>query len=231
MLYSSFESSMFRRACILSLLLLLSVYVLKLLVVGFQNMDLGEFKPVAAVFLLDISASNRNLLAQQEQTILKISKRLDSEDHALIYVVTEDTYSVYNGNPHKLVAMRESMKKRGAFDEKSFGTAYGLALKKAVGDALRYKQDGYKPVIVVLGDLENEGDITKQINWNTLPKNIKKTLDYIPDLTLAFLYAHPQKLDDVRHTLLPVIKEKNLIIASEENVDQAVRKILEAVGR
>lgn len=231
MLVSSFESSMFRRACILSLLLLLSVYVLKLLVVGFQNMDLGEFKPVAAVFLLDISASNRNLLAQQEQTILKISKRLDSEDHALIYVVTEDTYSVYNGNPHKLVAMRESMKKRGAFDEKSFGTAYGLALKKAVGDALRYKQDGYKPVIVVLGDLENEGDITKQINWNTLPKNIKKTLDYIPDLTLAFLYAHPQKLDDVRHTLLPVIKEKNLIIASEENVDQAVRKILEAVGR
>ncbi len=231
MLVSSFESSMFRRACILSLLLLLSVYVLKLLVVGFLNMDLGEFKPVAAVFLLDISASNRNLLAQQEQTILKISKRLDSEDHALIYVVTEDTYSVYNGNPHKLVAMRESMKKRGAFDEKSFGTAYGLALKKAVGDALRYKQDGYKPVIVVLGDLENEGDITKQINWNTLPKNIKKTLDYIPDLTLAFLYAHPQKLDDVRHTLLPVIKEKNLIIASEENVDQAVRKILEAVGR
>ncbi len=231
MLVSSFESSMFRRTCTLGLLFLVAVYALKLIIVGFQNMDLGEFKPVAAVFLLDISASNRNLLAQQEQTILKISKRLDSEDHALIYVVTEDTYSVYNGNPHKLVAMRESMKKRGAFDDKSFGTAYGLALKKAIGDALRYKQDGYKPAIIVLGDLENEGDITKQINWSTLPTNIQKTLKYIPDLTLAFLYAHPQKLDDVRHTLLPVIKEKNLIIASEENVDQAVRKILEAVGR
>ena len=222
---------MFRRTCILSLLLLISVYALKLIIVGFQNMDLGEFKPVSAIFLLDISASNRNMLAQQEQTILKISKRLDSEDHALIYVVTEDTYRVYNGNPHKLVAMRESMKKQGKFDEKSFGTAYGLALKKAIGDALRYKQDGYKPAIIVLGDLENEGDITKQINWSTLPKNIQKTLKYIPDLTLAFLYAHPQKLDDVRQTLLPVIKEKNLIVASEENVDQAVRKILEAVGR
>ena len=149
----------------------------------------------------------------------------------MIYVVTEDTYSVYNGNPHKLVAMREAIKKRGAFDDKSFGTAYGLALKKAIGDALRYKQDGYKPAIIILGDLENEGDITKQINWSTLPKNIQKTLNYVPDLTLAFLYAHPQKLDDVRHSLLPVIKEKNLIVASEENVDQAVRKILEAVGR
>jgi hypothetical protein len=194
-------------------------------------MDLGEFKPVATIFLLDISASNRNLLDMQEQTILKISKRLDSEDHALIYVVTEDAYSVYNGNPHKLVAMRESMKKRGAFDDKTFGTAYGLALKKAVSDALRYKQDGYKPAIIVLGDLENEGDVTKQINWNTLPTNIQKTLKYVPDLTLAFLYAHPQKLDDVRLSLLPVIKEKNLVIASEENVDQAVRKILEALGR
>lgn len=222
---------MFRRTCTLGLLLLVAVYALKLIIVGFQNMDLGEFKPVSAIFLLDISASNRNMLAQQEQTILKISKRLDSEDHALIYVVTEDTYSVYNGNPHKLVAMRESMKKQGKFDEKSFGTAYGLALRKAVGDALRYKQDGYKPAIIVLGDLENEGDITKQINWSTLPVNIHKTLKYIPDLTLAFLYAHPQKLDDVRQTLLPVIKEKNLIVASEENVDQAVRKILEAVGR
>lgn len=222
---------MFRRTFILGLILVVAVYAIKFIVVSFQNMDLGEFKPVSAIFLLDISASNRNLLSQQEQTILKISKRLDSEDHALIYIVTEDTYSVYNGNPHKLVAMRESMKKRGAFDSKSFGTAYGLALKKAIGDALRYKQDGYKPVIIVLGDLENEGAITKQINWSTLPKNIQNTLKYIPDLTLAFLYAHPQKLDDVRHTLLPVIKEKNLIIASEENVDQAVRKILEAVGR
>ena len=82
-----------------------------------------------------------------------------------------------------------------------------------------------------MGDLENEGDITKQINWHVLPKNLKKTLQYIPDLTLAFLYAHPQKLDEVRHTLLPVISEKHLIVASEENVDQAVRKFLEAVGR
>ena len=123
------------------------------------------------------------------------------------------------------------MEKRGAYDSTTFGTAYGLALKKAVGDALRYQQEGYKPAIVVLGDLENEGDITKQINWNTLPKNIKNTLNYIPDLTLAFLYAHPQKLDDVRQSVLPVMKEKNLILASEENVDLAIRKFLEAVER
>lgn len=222
---------MFRRTLTLGFILLAAIFICKCLVAWWSNIELGEFKPVATVFLLDTSASNRNLFDQQVQTILKISKRLDSEDHALIYIVTEDTYSVYNGNPHKLVQMRESMKKRSVIDAKAFGTAYGLALKKAIGDALIYKAEGYKPAIVILGDLENEGDITKQINWNTLPKNLKKTLQYIPDLTIAFLYAHPQKLDEVRQTLLPVMNEKQMIVASEENVDQAVRKFLEAVGR
>ena len=222
---------MFKRTCTLGLVLLITLYAVKLIVVGFKNMDLAEFKPVAAIFLLDISASNRSLQAEQEKLILRISKRLDSEDHALIYIVSEDAYNIYNGNPHKLVQIKESMNKRGAYDAKSFGTAYGLALKKAVGDALRYEEQGYKPAILILGDLENEGDITKQINWNTLPTNMKNTLKYVPDLTLAFLYAHPQKLDTVRQTLLPVMDEKHLIMASEENADLALRKFMEAVGR
>lgn len=222
---------MFKRTLTLGLVLFLAVYVTKFLVVGFRNLDLQEFKPVATIFLLDISASNRNLQDQQEQLILRISKRLDSEDTALIYIVSEDAYNIYNGNPHKLPQIKEAMKKRGAFDSKAYGTAYGLALKKAVGDALRYEEQGYKPAIIILGDLENEGEITKQINWNTLPKNIKNTMKYTPDLTLAFLYAHPQKLDSVRQTLLPVVDEKHLIMASEENVDLAVRKFMEAVGR
>ncbi len=222
---------MFKRTLTLGLILFLTVYVSKLLIVMFKNMDLAEFKPVATIFLLDISASNRNLQQDQEKLILRISKRLDSEDHALIYIVSEDAYNIYNGNPHKLPQIKEAMNKRGAFDSKSYGTAYGLALKKAVGDALRYEEKGYRPAIVILGDLENEGDIKKQINWNTLPTNIKNTKKYIPDLTLAFLYAHPQKLDNIRQTLLPVIDEKHLIMASEENVDLAVRKFMEAVGR
>ena len=222
---------MFKRTCTLGLVLLLTLYVGKLIFVGFQNMDLAEFKPVAAIFLLDISASNKNLQDDQEKTILRIAKRLDSEDHALVYVVSEDTYNIYNGNPHKLVQIRQAIQKRGGYDAKSYGTAYGLALKKAVNDALKYKENGYRPAIVILGDLENEGDIKKQINWNTLPANIQKTLKYIPDLTLVFLYAHPQKLDNARQTLLPVMDEKHLIMASEENVDLAIRKFMEAVGR
>ena len=222
---------MFRRTLMLGLLLPIIVFLGKCVVTAMSNVELADFKPVCAIFLLDISASNRDLLWKQQQTILKIGKKMDSEDHARIYVVSEDAYEVYDGAPHKTIAMREAMKKRSEFDSKAYGTAYGLALKKAVGDALRYKAEGYTPAIIVLGDLENEGAINKQINWAILPKNLKKTLEYIPDLSLTFLYAHPQKLDEVRQVLVPVLGEKQLIIAAEENVEISLKKFAAAIGR
>lgn len=221
---------MFRRALILGIILPLVVYLVKVVYVSFCNLDLDDFKPVVAIFLLDISASSRNTLYQEQQTILKMAKKLDSEDHARIYVVSQDAYEVYDGGPHKTIAMRDAMNKRSAYDADSWGTAYGEALKKAIDDALFYKEQGFTPAIIVLGDLENEGAVNKQINWNTLPKNMENTLKYVPELTLTFLYAHPQKLDEIRQTLLPVMKNQ-LIIASEENVDLAMRKFAQAVGR
>ena len=222
---------MFKKALILGILLPIIVFILKLVVVAMSTIELSEFKPVCAIFLLDTSASNRDLLWKQQQSILKIGKKLDSEDHAKIYVVTEDAYEVYDGAPHKTIAMRDAINKRSEFDNKAYGTAYGVALKKAIGDALRYKEEGYTPAIIILGDLENEGAINKQINWDVLPKNIQNTLKYIPELSLTFLYAHPQRLDQVKQTLVPVMNEKQLIIASEENVDNSLRKFAAAIGR
>lgn len=222
---------MFRKALIIGLILPIAAYLCKVIVVSISGIQVGEFKPVAAIFLLDISASSRGSLFEQQQCILRMTKKLDSEDHAKIYVISEDAYEVYDGGTHKTSDMRKALNKRSEYDEKAYGTAYGLALKKAIGDALRYKKDGYTPAIIVLGDLENEGAINKQINWNTLPKNIQNTKKYIPELTLAFLYAHPQRLDEVRHSLIKVMDESKLIIASEENVDLATRKFLQAVGR
>ena len=86
---------MFRRTCALGIVLLLAAYILKIFIVSCMNMDLGEFKPVSAIFLLDISASNRNLLDKQEQTILKIAKRLDGEDSILIIYITGIRINLY----------------------------------------------------------------------------------------------------------------------------------------
>ena len=133
---------MFRRTLMLSILLVVAVLVGKFVVYGISNIKTTEFKPVVSIFLLDISATNRQLLPKQQQTVLRMAKKMDSEDQALIYVVTQDAFNIYNGKPNKIVAMRDSMQKRSAFDDKAYGTAYGLALKKAIGDALIYKEKG-----------------------------------------------------------------------------------------
>lgn len=222
---------MFKKVVILGLILPLAVYAVKALFVGISKIQPAEFKPVIAIFLLDISASSRALLDDEQECIIRMAKRLDSEDHAKIYVVTEDAYQVFDGSPHKASIMRAALKKRTKFDSQAYGTAYGTAIKKAIGDALRYQEEGYTPAIIVLGDLENEGAIDKQINWNTFPKNIERTLKYIPDLSLTFLYADPQKLDEARQPLVDVLGEDKLITASKENVEIALRKFSKVVGR
>lgn len=220
---------MFRKTCTLGLILVVALYILKCIFIGLSSIELAEFKPVGIIFLLDTSASNRAMENRQEKTIVKMCKNLDVEDKAMIYVVTEDTYLIYDENPHKSGAIKKAFAEHAQFNSESYGTAYGLALKKAVDDALALKSEGYKPAIVVLGDLENEGNINKQINWDKLPGNMEKTLKYIPDLSLVFLYAHPTKLDLARNKLKNVIPNKQLFFSSEENVDLTVKSFMKSL--
>ena len=117
------------------------------------------------------------------------------------------------------------------YDKKDFGTAYGLGLKKAFSHCLEMKKNGYLPAVVVLGDLENEGAIEKQINWETLPQNVKNVQKYAPDLAMMFLYAHPEKLDLVKEKLNPVLGEKKLIVSPEQNTDKAIQRFVHALDR
>ena len=93
------------------------------------------------------------------------------------------------------------------------------------------KKEGYIPAVVVVGDLENEGDVAKQINWETLPQNVKTVQQYAPEIAMMFVFAHPEKLDLVKTKLNPVLGETKLIVANEQNVDKANRRFLEAIGR
>ena len=93
------------------------------------------------------------------------------------------------------------------------------------------KKEGYVPSVVVIGDLENEGAVEKQINWDTLPKNVQFVKEYIPEISMMFVFAHPEKLDLVKTKLNPVLGEKKLIIANEQNAQKAQRRFLEAIGR
>ncbi len=220
-----------KRLIIIGLLILAVSVVLKFVITGLKSVKVDEFKPVVAIFLIDASASNQHKLYEQRKFLTQMCSLLDPEDQIKILKVSQDAYLIYEGSPHNGSTINKSMNAFTQYDKNSYGTAYGTALKKAFGHALRMKADGYTPAIVVMGDLEDEGPLSGQINWDLLPKNVASVQKYVPDVSMTFLFAHPSKLDYVKEKLVPVLGEQKLIIANEQNAEKMLRNFTAAIGR
>ncbi len=203
----------------------------KLLLMAAKNIKVDDFHKAAIMFVIDSSASNQKMLPEEIKYVKSLCSILDPEDEIKILKVSQDSYLIYEGSPSNTKGISKAVDAFTQYNSKDYGTAYGLALKKAFEHCLTMKKEGYVPAVVVIGDLENEGAIEKQINWDTLPENVKGVQEYIPELSMMFVYAHPEKLDLVKSKLNPVLGEKKLIIANETNVDKANRRFLEAIGR
>lgn len=212
------------------LILILSV-ALKFIWAGLKSIKVDDFKPAAVMFVVDSSASNQKRLPEQKKILKQICNLLDPEDQIKILRVSEDAYLIYEGTPMNSSTITKSMDAFTKYDEKDYGTAYGVAVKKAFSHALTMKKEGYIPAIVVIGDLENEGAVEKQINWDTLPQNVKNIQQYAPEISMMFLDAHPEKLDMVKEKLTPVLGEDKLIVSPEQNIDKSIRRFLKAIGR
>ena len=212
--------------------LILAVAIIgKLIYSGLKNIKVDEFHKAAIVFVVDSSASNQKMLPTEIKFLKSLCSLLDPEDAVKILKVSEKSYLIYEGSPSDSTGITKAVEAFTKYDENDYGTAYGEALKKALEHCLTMKKEGYVPSVVVIGDLENEGDITKQINWETLPKNISAVKEYIPELSMMFVYAHPEKLDIVKTKLNSVLGETKLIVANEQNAQKAQRRFLEAIGR
>lgn len=220
-----------KRFIILGIIILVFSVVAKSAYVGFKSIKVDDFHPAAAIFMIDISASNQEQLSKQKNYVNSLCKVMDPEDQVKIMVISQDAFLVYEGSPQNASEIRKSMNKYTAFDSSAWGTAYGTAIKKGMQHALTMQREGYVPALIVIGDLENEGDLNGQINWNTLPANVAAVKKYCPGLSMSFLYAHPSKLDFVKSKLIPVLGEEKLVIATDEMMDKASRKIMSAMGR
>jgi len=220
-----------KRLITVGFLILTICLIGKLIWVGLKNIKVDEFHPAAMIFVVDSSASNQAKLSEQKKYLKQLCSVLDPEDEIKILKVSEESYLIYEGSAHNSRGIEAAMSAFTKYDENDYGTAYGDGIKKAFSHALTMQKEGYVPSIIVVGDLENEGAIEKQINWELLPQNVENVKKHIPDLSMAFLFAHPQKLDNVKEKLTPVLGETKLIISPEQNVDKATRKILEAIGR
>ena len=220
-----------KRIIISGILIVAIAIIGKLLFVGLKNFKPDEFHKSAIIFVVDSSASNQKMLPEEIRYIKSLCSILDPEDEIKILKVSQSSYLIYEGSPANSSEITAAVKKFTQLDSKDYGTAYGEAIKKAFDHVLTMKKEGYVPAVVVVGDLENEGDATKQVNWDTLPENVKHVQQYAPDLAMMFVYAHPEKLDLVKTKLNPVLGEKKLIIANQENVNKAKTRFIEAIGR
>lgn len=220
-----------KRLIIIGIVILLSCVVIKLLWAGLKNIKVDDFHPAAVMFVVDSSASNQGKLQEQRRFLKQMCAQLDPEDQIKIIKVSQDAYIIYEGSPQNTSGITKSMEAFTQYAPEDLGTAYGDALKKALSYALTMKKEGYVPAVVVMGDLENEGASEKQIDWNNLPANIKNVKKYAPDISMMFLYAHPQKLDMVKEKLGSILGENKLILAPEQNADKALRKFITAIGR
>lgn len=220
-----------KRLIILGILILFISVIGKLLYSGLKNIKVDEFHKAAIIFAVDSSASNQKNLPEQIKYIKSLCSILDPEDEIKILKVSESSYLIYEGSPSNTKGITKAVEAFTQYNSKDYGTAYGEALKKAFDHALTMKKEGYVPAVVVVGDLENEGALDKQINWDTLPQNVKKVQEYVPEISMMFVYAHPEKLDMVKTKLNPVLGEKKLIVANETGLDKVNRRFLEAIGR
>jgi len=215
-------------------IILFTIAVLSVLVLGIwglSRLKVDDFHKAAVIFVVDASASNQKKLAEQKMIIRQLCSMLDPEDHIKMLRVSEDSYIIYEGSPQSGADIRKAMEKFTQLDTKEYGTAYGLALKKSFDHALNMSKEGYIPAVVVIGDLENEGEISKQIDWEALPGEVSNVKNKNDEFSMMFLYASPKKLDMVKEALGPVLGEKNLILGNEVTTSRSLRQFLHAIGR
>ena len=216
-------------------IIIFTIFVLFLIILagfGLSKVKVDDFHRAAVIFVVDSSASNMKDLPAQTRVLKQLCSMLDPEDHIKILRVSEKSYIIYEGSPQSSSEIRKSMDKFTKLDNKEYGTAYGLSLKKAFSHALNLYKDDYVPAVVVMGDLENEGAIENQIDWNTFPSEVEEMKQQTDGkFSMMFLYASPEKLDYVKEKLTPVLGEGKLIIGSETTAHRVLSKFLAAIGR
>lgn len=218
-----------KRLIIIGLAILFAAIILKTAIVLISKIKIDDFHKTAITFIIDSSVQNQNKLPNEIKYIKSLCAILDPEDAVKIIKTADSAYLIYEGSAGDGSGISEAIQKYTK--ELSTQTSYGEAIKKAVDYSLTMKKNGYNTAVVILGALEETGSPSKNINWETLPENIKRTQKYLPEISMMFVYAEPEKLDFVKTKLNPVLGEQKLIVANEVNIDKVNSRFLKAIGR
>ena len=219
-----------KRLITLGFIFLAISVIAKSLFVMLKNIKIDDFHKSAIVFVIDSSASNKNKIPDEIKYVKTLCATLDPEDAIKIIKVASNSYLIYEGTPADSTEITKSLEKF-TNNKTDNSTSYGEGIKKALGYCLTMKKEGYRPSVIVIGDLANQGTLSKQLKWETLPQNIKNVQKYIPELVMMFVYTPPEKMDLVKTKLAPVLGETKLIVANEAMVEKSGRRFIKAIGR
>ncbi len=219
-----------KRLITIGFIILAMAIIAKSLFVVAKNIKIDDFHKAAIVFVIDSSQSNQKNLPAELKYVKSLCAILDPEDAVKIIKVSRSSYLIYEGTPADIQGITKAVESFTA-NKKDNYTSYGEGIKKALGYCLTMQKEGYRPSVVVIGDLANEGIISKQLNWETLPQNIKNVQKYAPELAMMFVFAPPQKLDKVKTKLAPILGETRLVTANAAMVDKSDSRFLKAIGR
>lgn len=191
---------------------------------------MSEFKPVSTVIIIDTSASNRENFDKQKKFIKRLCAFLDPSDKINILKTSESVYLIFQGKPNRPVPIGKALNTYTVLDKNEKGTAYGQAMNRAFQLSAQAIDAGYTPAIVIVGDMEDEYVKDANINWGQLPEEIKTIKEKDPAFTMAFFYAHPQRLDFIHQKLGGILGE-NLVISPETSTNDSLRTFLEKIER
>lgn len=186
-------------------------------------------RPVALLTFWDASASSQIYQQQCEKLLRQETRRLFPQDSLGLYRVSQEVACVYSG-PALGNSLKTTLETYFLVRPEERGTAMGTALEMATRDSLEAQRQGYRPVLLFLGDLADERvEGGGNIDWTTLPLLAQQLP---PDSQLVCVYSEPRFADRLRQTLHPVLKERLVLINPELAASPGgVRLLRKAIGR
>lgn len=162
-----------------------------LLILAFVHLTSGceQPAPVKVIAFMDASASSVKLRPRMKTFIEDFVHRLDRHlDKLVVYRLASTTGVIYDGEAFNGPGLRKSLEDY-LNEPPSKGTSYGLALDQAVKDAAGARLESRIPVILMVGDAEDEpGPGCVNMTPDLISNDVKKLPD---NALLAFTYATP----------------------------------------
>lgn len=186
-------------------------------------------QPVALLAFWDASASSQPHQAACQRLIEQQTRRLIPSDSIGLYRVSQEVLNVYSGPPLGK-SLKPTLERYFRLNPAERGTALGTAFELAIQEAQLAHANGYRPVLLFLGDMAGEAVPNRaSFDWDAL-SDLAEGLPLESSIIIAF--GEPRFTETMRRALRPVLGERLLLINPQlASSPGGARLVWQAIGR